>query len=204
MSIKLNSYQYRAAELFVTERIPMLRAEARKGSTAVVGKFTEGLRIVLNAKPTDIIRCRAANRTDIRIGRNVHIEVKTGSGAVTYGEDFDRPLTPEDRIAENILPNARLVIWYPFNTAVTAADVLSINTVEDLLIVFERILKHSWIFTRNQFIETLAAIGKNGLKSSLKVSKNGGQLNIQTITPRMEDRLYDILETMPTADTLLK
>lgn len=202
--MKLNSYQMRAAELFVAERVPMLRAEAGKGSTAVIGKFCEGLRIVLNAKPTDVLRCRAANRTDIRIGRNVNIEVKTGSGAVTYGEDFDRPLTAEDRIAENVLPSAKLVVWYPFSTAVTAQDVLNIETVEDLLTAFEKVLKHSWVFTRAQFIDTLTAIGKNGLESSLKVSKSGRQINIQTITPRMEDRLYDILETLPTADTLLK
>ena len=202
--MKLNSYQYKAAQLFVEKRIPALQDEAVKGSTGVFGKFAEGLRIILNAKPTDVLRCRAANRWDIRLGRNVVVEVKTGSGAVTYSEDFDRPLDAEDRIAENILPGAKVVIWAPFQIAVTVQDILSIETVDDLLRVFDKLLKNSWLFTRDQFVDTLTAIGKNGLKSSLKISKGGGQINIQTISHGLEARLMDILDTMPTADTLLK
>lgn len=201
--MKLNSYQYKAAELFVEKRIPALKAEAVKGSTGVFGKFTEALRIVLNAKPTDVLKCRAANRWDIRIGRNVIVEVKTGSGAVAYSEDFDRAITPEDRIPENILPGAKLIIWAPFQIAVTVEDILSIQTVDDLLRVFDKLLKNSWLFTREQFVETLTTIGKNGLQSSLKVSKGGKQLNIQTISHGLEARLLDILNDMPTANTLL-
>ena len=202
--MKLNSYQLKAAERFVNERIPALRAEAAKGSTGVVGKFCEGVRIVLNARPTDIIKCRAANRTDVRLGRNVNIEIKTGSGAVVYSEDFDRALTPEDRIAENILPTAKLVVWYVFPQAVTVTDILNIQTVDDFIMAMVRFLSNSWVFTREQFINTLESIGKHGLQSSLKVSKNGGQINIQTISHGLEARLWDILDTIPTADTLIK
>lgn len=201
--MKLNSYQYKAAQLFVEKRIPALRAEAKEGSTGVFGKFSEALRIILNVKPTDVLRCRAANRWDIRMGRDVIVEVKTGSGAVAYSEDFDRLITPEDRVPENILPGVKLVIWAPFQIAVTVEDILSINTVEDLLTVFDKLLKNSWLFTRDEFISTLTAIGKNGLNSSLKISKGGRQINIQTISHGLEARLWDILDTMPTADALL-
>ena len=62
----------------------------------------------------------------------------------------------------------------------------------------------TWVFTRDEFINTLETIGKNGLQSSLKVSKQGGQINIQTITPKMEDRLWEILENMPTVEEFFK
>lgn len=202
--MKLNSYQLKAAERFVKERIPALQKEAEKGSTGVVGKFMEAVRLVLNVRPTDVLKCRAANRTDIRIGRNVNIEVKTGSGAVVYSEDFDRLLVPEDRIPENILPTAKLVIWYVFPQAVTVQDILAIQTVDDFMTAMIRALQNSWLFTREQFVGTLVAIGKHGLESSLKVSKNGYQINIQTISHGIEARLWDILDTLPTADTLLK
>ena len=202
----LNSYQMKAAEKVVAERIPMLKREAEKGSTAIVGKFAECMRVVLNARPTDILRCRAANRVDMRIGRNDTYEIKTGSGAVAYAESKACGyFTAEDRIPENILPGVKYVIWFPFSgTCITAAEILAIKTVEDFLRVMEKMLRNSWVFTRDEFIECLQYIGKHGLASSLKLSKNGTQINIQTISHKLEDRLWEVLEHTPTADTLLK
>ena len=195
---KLTSEQRTALLYYIRERIPCLRSELQLRSTGVFGKFSEGIRIVLNKRPTDALRCRCANRTDIRIGRNIHIEVKTGSGAVAYAEDRREPFTKADCVAENVFPRARFVVWAPFEI-VRVEEIVKLDDAEAALALFERLLRNSWVFTREQFVDMLERIGKNGLQSSLKVSKNGGQLNIQTITPRMEDRLWDILDDQPTA-----
>lgn len=126
------------------------------------------------------VRCRRLGSHDVSRKNIGVIEIKTGSGAVAYGEGF----TADDCTAENVLPGVALVCWAPFSKFLNKSNFQSMM----------------WVFTREQFIECLTAIGKNGLRSSLKVSKGGAQLNIQTITPRMEDRLWEVLENMPTLE----
>ena len=136
------------------------------------------------------VKARPNNKVDIRKGNSIRIEVKSGSGAVAYAPTdgmggYVDPFTKEDRTAENVLAGAKLVVWYPWaNVAVASGNPF----------------KFGFVFTREQFINCLEFIGKKGLASSLKVSKNGGQLNIQTITDRMEDRLYTFLEDVPTVE----
>lgn len=196
---KLNSHQRKALNLFFASRLPMLRRELKKGSTGVVGKFSEGLRIILNAKPTDIMRCRAANRADIRIGRNLLIEVKTGSGAVAYAEDTLMGFfTKEDLTAENVLKGCKEVIWMPF-PVMPAEDIVNLPDPEAVQAMMELVLKNAWIFSREEFINLLTVMGKNGLKSSLHLTKNGRQVNIQTISAKMESKFWDAIEGKPTA-----
>ena len=155
-----------------------------KGSTGSIGKLAdEVIRRTILAKGMNAdckVGCRKAGTNDVVRTGFGRIEIKTGSGAVAYGYG----LTKEDITEENILPNCDYVAWAPFTAFLTIENMASMT----------------WLFTRDEFIETLEAIGKNGLQSSVKVSKQGGQLNIQTITPRMEDRLWDILEGMETVE----
>ena len=196
---KLNSRQRKALELYFLHRLPALRAELRKGSTGVIGKFSEGLRTILNERPTDVLRCRAANRTDIRIGRNLLIEVKTGSGAVGYAEDLVMGLfSKADMTAENVLVGCREVIWMPF-PPMTPRQIVDLPDPEAVQLMLETVLKNSWCFTRDEFIGLLEIMGKNGLASSLHITKHGYQLNIQTISPKMETKFWDFVEGKPTA-----
>lgn len=162
-------------------------------STGSVGKLAEVL--IRNdmmkrgiSKAADI-RCRSAVKADLRLGNSTRVEIKTGSGAVAYGYN----LTVEELTADpdRICAGAQVVIWAPFPKALQVGHG-SYNKAA------------AWVFTHEQFIETLEAIGKNGLRSSLKVSKGGAQVNIQTITPRMEDRLWDILENIPTLEDFME
>lgn len=159
-----------------------LRRQDAKGSTGSVGKLAdEVLRRAILAEGQNAdcrVGCRKLGQVDVRRKGYGVIEIKTGSGAVAYGCG----LTKEDITEENILPDCDYVCWAPFTAFLTKENMASMT----------------WVFTRAQFIETLEAIGKKGLQSSVKVSKGGAQLNIQTITPRMEDRLWDILEGLTT------
>ena len=200
---KLNSRQRKALELFFLLRLPMLRAELDKRSTGVIGKFAEGLRIILNERPTDTLRCRAANRADIRIGRNLPIEVKTSCGAVCYAEDLQFGLfTKADMVAENVFPGCREIIWMPF-PVMTPHEIVDLPDEEAVQLMLEKVLKNAWCFTRLEFIGLLEAMGKNGLTSSLHITKHGYQLNIQTITPKMEERFWNLVEGKPTAYEVL-
>lgn len=136
------------------------------------------------------VKARSINRIDVRSGKFGGIEIKSGSGAVAYAEtdgmnNYINPFTKEDCVAENVLPKAKLIIWYPWGN-------MAVNSGSPF--------KYGFVFTREQFIDCLATIGKNGLRSSLKISKNGGQLNIQTIAAKLEDRLYDYLENIPSVE----
>lgn len=194
-TMKLTKQQEQALILCAEKRLPMLRAELLKNSTGFVGKFAEEFRLILNKKPRDILNCRAANRVDVRLGRSVGIEIKTGCGAVAYAEGR-LPFTTDDIIPENILPGVRFVLWLPF-PSIFLQEIAKIENGLQAQKVLETMLKNSFLFTREQFLDMLESIGKNGLRSSVKVSKQGGQLNIQTISAKMESRLWDYLENIP-------
>lgn len=157
-----------------------------KGSTGSVGKLAdEIIRRAILAKGQNAdcrVGCRKVEQVDVTRAGYGTFEIKTGSGAVMYGSG----LTKEDIREENIVAGVDYVAWAPFTKFLTKENMTTMT----------------WVFTRQEFIDTLTAIGKNGLASSVKVSKGGAQLNIQTITPRMEDRLWDVLDTKPTVAEL--
>lgn len=161
-----------------------LKAQTEKRSTGSTGKYMDVLvrDFILKrgiCRLTDV-RCRKGGAVDAGrkgIGR---FEIKTGSGAVAYGYG----LTKEDLCADMVCADADFVVWAPF------PRFLNRNNFTSMF----------WVFTREDFIATLEAIGKKGLQSSLHITKNGAQVNIQTITPRMEDRLWDILDNTPTLE----
>ncbi len=161
-----------------------LARQDSKHSTGSTGKLMDVVVrdyiLVRGITRANDVRCRKLGSNDVSRKGIGAIEIKTGSGAVAYGEGF----TADDCTAENVLPGVALVCWAPFS------KFLSKDNFQSMM----------WVFTREEFIEALESIGKKGLKSSLKVSKGGAQLNIQTITPRMEDRLWEILEHMPTLE----
>lgn len=195
---KLNSAQRKALENMFLYRLPMLRMELGKKSTGVVGKFFDGVRAVLNVRPDQYasLKCHCANKADMRL-RYLTYEVKVGSGAVNYAEDR-LPFTTEDFCEENIVPHAREVLWCPL-PPVVPQEIVNLPDPQAVQAMLELLLKNAWVLTREDFVDCLETIGKNGLASSLHVTKNGGQLNIQTITPKMEARLWDYLEGRPNA-----
>ena len=168
-----------------------LANQDRKHSTGSIGKISEvmfrnDIMAAGIARKNDV-RARGSKRCDARKGNTIRIEIKTGCGSVAYANDGE-VFTAEDMTEEVILPKCQYVVWAPF-----------INQIVDVNhLTFERLSANAWVFTREEFINTLATIGKNGLKSSLHITKNGHQINIQTITPRMEDRLWTILEQTQT------
>lgn len=165
-----------------------LARQDEKRSTGSKGKLAEVLLrnyiLKKGIKNASDVRARKAEKIDVVRKAYGRIEIKTGSGAVAYGYGF----TKEDCIAENVCADADMICWTPFNGFWTEETLYSMT----------------WVFTRDEFISTLETIGKNGLQSSLKISKQGGQINIQTITPKMEDRLWEILENMPTVEEFFK
>lgn len=181
--MKRETYE-KALEMYKEE----LARQDAKNSTGSRGKLAEVLLrnyiLKKGIKSVADVRARKQEKADVTRKAFGTIEIKTGCGAVAYGYGF----TTEDLIEENVCAGADLICWTPFNGYWTEETIYSMT----------------WVFTRDQFINTLEAIGKNGLRSSLKVSKNGGQINIQTITPRMEDRLWDVLETIPTVEEFFK
>lgn len=135
------------------------------------------------------VKARNLNQNDAK-ARGLKWEIKSGSGAVNYAEldGFGNPIKPftkESLTAENVLPDADMVIWFPFPKEAIASTTP---------------FKCGFVFTRDEFIKTLDSIGKKGLRSSIKVSKHGAQINIQTISNAIENRLFDILEEMPTVE----
>lgn len=130
------------------------------------------------------VKARKLGKVDVR-ARGVKVEIKSGSGSVCYA-DLDgfgnpiKPFTKEDLREENVLSDSGLIVWYPFPK-------IAVNS--------PRKFEMGFVFEREQFIDMLKTIGKNGLKSSLKVSKHGAQINIQTISPAVEQRMWDYLET---------
>lgn len=202
---ELNSYQRHCLEGMFAYRIPMLVNELEKGSTGVIGKFFEDLRIIVNTRPSDVLKCRAANKVDLRIGRNLHIEVKTGSGAVAYAEGRDLPFTAEDLTADNVFPGMHEIIWCPFPPIPAKRMLESMTSAKQVQYMLELLLKNAWVFTRDEFIELLENMGKRGVRSCLKLSKGGHQINLQTISHGLEARFWEQVEGRPTAyDILIK
>lgn len=169
-----------------------LRQQDAKGSTGSKGKLFEELvrRAIVKKHENADLKVGARPREMHDVFRDgITYEVKTGSGAVRYAVDmYGEPFTKEDMVAENVFPGQDYIVWAPFT------QFLNKTNFYDMF----------WVFSRDEFIDTLEKIGKNGLASSLHLTKKGYQINIQTITPRMEDRLWDILDTMDTLQDLLE
>lgn len=126
------------------------------------------------------VRCANNGRCDVNSKRFGQVEVKTGSGAVAYG--VEGQYTKDDLTAENVLAGVALIAWAPFSAYLTKKNYR----------------EQFFMFTLDEFITCLEYIGKNGLQSSLKISKHGAQINIQTISAKMESRLWDYLEGQKT------
>ena len=143
------------------------------------------------------VKARRLDQNDSAIyinGHLVRIESKSGAGAVNYriGDGmggYFNPFTKADFTPENVFPNADLIVWYPWaEMAYRHADPF----------------KMGWVFTREEFLSMMEYIGKKGFKSCLRVTKNGGQLNLQMLTVGMENRLYDVLDGLKTVRELLE
>lgn len=164
-----------------------LAMQDAKKSTGSVGKLCEVILrddiLVKGISSVDDVRAKGANKADARIGHNIKVEIKTGCGSVAYAK-AGTFFSTEDMIAENVLPDCNYVMWAPF-----IAQIANIHTL-----TIEQVKANTWVFTREAFIEALRKIGKNGLRSSLHITKQGKQMNIQTITAKVEDRLWEVLE----------
>lgn len=176
-------------------------------STGSVGKSADGIirNFVLKngiSKVTQII-CRMRDKTDVTRKGVGKFEIKTGCGEIAKGHG----LTLDDATPENILSKIDFIAWMPFTLrykiALNAAMLDAVNdadyeTMKNHFFAVTKIAsRETYVFTHDEFINCLETIGKNGLRSSVKVAKNGTRLNIQTITPRMEERLFDYIENIP-------
>ena len=192
-----------------------LEAQDAKKSTGSDGKLADSVLRYNTLKNgysrlTDI-PCRARDKVDAYRRKAGKFEFKTGCGEVVKGTN----LTLErDAVPENILPLADFVVWVPFPTRFRLArldavkamhsldEVPEIREDADALALIEYHLnrlaelaaKDGYAFTREEFINCLEFIGKNGLKSSLKRAKNDTRLNIQTLNPKPTERLFDFIE----------
>ena len=163
-----------------------LSDQSARGSKGTFGKLADELyRRAMLEKGVNAdcrVGCRGWDEDDALTKRFGRVEIKTGSGAVCYGMN----LTSSDRVPANICKDADTIVWIPFPK----------------LISKETLFSAAWVFSRDEFIACLTAIGKKGLDSSLKISSHGTQINIQTISNKLEDRLWDVLEATPTVDKL--
>ena len=156
------------SEKVIAERefFARLSTERLSGSTGSTGKLLDYLCrdyvMAQGVRTAQDVRCRRQDKHDATIfvgGHRSIMEVKSGCGAVVYGQF----LTKADIVPENIYPNVDYIIY----TAET--DYINRNNFTGMMLVF----------TREQFIEMLTDTGKHGLLSSLKVGKKGGQIEIQ-------------------------
>lgn len=192
---------------FVTYLKELFRQNGLR-STGSVGKSADGIirNFVLKngiSRASQII-CRMRDKADVTRKSVGKFEIKTGCGEIAKGNG----LTLDDATPENILPKIDFVAWMPFTLrykiALNAAMIDAINnadyeTMKNHFFTVTKIAsRETYVFTHDEFIDCLQSIGKNGLRSSVKVAKNGTRLNIQTITPKMEERLFDYLENIPT------
>ena len=139
-----------------------LKAELAKGSTGVNGKFADyhGRDFLLKngVQRASDVRCREAGKHDwvIRInGKYYWGETKTAAGGWKVAQPGIR--------AEDIYPGASYILY------AAEVDNLTEGNVPDMM----------FIFTREQFIEMLAATGRKGLESSLKYNAKRGTVEIQ-------------------------
>ena len=187
-----------------------------KGSTGTAGRLIEILdrhMIMVNGivKVSDI-RARLSSKPDCKTKRFGITEVKSGSGAVRYAEGFES-FGPEDLTEENILRDADTVAWCPFPQFILnelmEKDIMEMSENEFLKVLKATAKSTLFFESRELFVECLKAMGKDGLKSSLKISKQptrtesekkagikkrGKQINIQTISNKMTEKMYDFIE----------
>ena len=143
-----------------------LSAEDAKNSTGSTGKMLDYLCrdyiMKQGVRKAEDIRCRHQDKTDATAkihGRTCKFEIKSACGALVYGKS----LTKADILPENIYPTTNYIVY--------TAEVAYINR--------NNFTGMMLVFTRDEFIQMLTETGKNGLQSSLKVGKHGGQIEIQ-------------------------
>lgn len=157
------------------------------------------------------IPCRARNKVDAFRRKTGKFEFKTGCGEVVKGKGLT---VEKDAIPENVLPQADYVVWIPFPLRFRLARLEAIKAMHtldeipeiredaDALALIEYHLnrlaeiaaKDGYAFTRDEFVECLTALGKRGLRSSLKRGKDDTRLNIQTLNPKPTERLFNFIE----------
>jgi hypothetical protein len=140
--------------------------ETMKRSTGSIGKMLDYLCrdyiMAHGVEKADDVRCRHQDKADAVVyvnGKRKAIEVKSACGAVMYGKG----LSKADILPDNIYPRTSYIVY--------TAEVAFINrsNFAELMLVF----------TRDEFVQMLEDTGKHGLLSSLKVGKQGGQIEIQ-------------------------
>ncbi len=179
-----------------------LARETAKGSTASANKRAEaiGRNSLLKGgikkgkgKNSGIfdVRARPQDKPDVVVispeGERLHIEIKTGSGAVNYRRPgYGEPLfTKADCFNPDLIfPDKDLIAYAP------CADMITDENVDEQF----------YIFTREEFLDCLLHMfhgrGENAgtFAAAIHVTSYGVQLNIQTVNNRPYNNLYDYIE----------
>lgn len=192
----------------IREYAELSRTKMQSGSkdTAILPKWAETvIRAACNGERLAVndVKARRAEKSDIvmYIGKKrVKLEVKCSAGAVFYakkdgcGNPLDLPQTLDEFCENQILAGADLVVYAP-------------DTFPDWLNNPERVLKSSFIMTRQDFINLLLATTR-GKNYGLKIDKARGQVtmcnltekkkmkdgSVKTYTTRL-DRAWDFIES---------
>ena len=121
------------------------------------------------------MRARLLNQTDCVFrfnGKMKAVEVKTGAGALFYG-DFEKDdldtITEED-----IFPNMDYVVF----------------GIDGKMINEHTFKKTMVVFTREQFAAMLTYTGKHGLRSSIRLGRNGAQIQMQEWKTKTCEKRY--------------
>lgn len=179
-----------------------LACEDAKGSTASANKRAEAIgrnSMLKNGickgagKNSGVydVRARPQDKPDLVVttpdGKRLHIEIKTGAGAVNYAKVGygDEPFTKADCFnSDLIFPDKELIAFSP------CADTITDENVDDQF----------YIFYREEFLDCLLHMyrgrGQNAgtFAAAIHVTKYGAQLNIQTISNRPYNNFYDYVE----------
>ena len=159
----------------------VLNEMKKKGDTGTVGKRIDVLvRDYMNVKgikTAQDVKCRRMNQVDwsFRInGKYFFGETKTNSGEIVKGYNLSMDaLTDED-----ILPNADYIAFSPDANYLT----------------LDNFYKGMLVFTREQFIDMLKVVRKNGGYFAKVANSKRERINIQTWTSAPLGRFYDFIE----------
>ena len=169
-----------------------LAMQDKKHSTGSAGKLLDVLiRDYLMAegiKNGADVKCRKSEKHAFTLVINKKVyngEVKTGGGAILYGDKA----TVENVQSYNFYRDVQLIAY----------------AIDGKILTEKNFMRITVLFTREQFINMLEYTGKNGINSSVTIKttcKGVKQAQIQTWSSARENKFFDFIENnnIPTVE----